>query len=180
MNKPSTDSMLTVAGGGAVVAGAWLPWMSYFAGLVPLRGIIGLNGRMLFGAGVIAIGLGAWMAMTSGADSLRRLRLASAALGMAIVGAAVWLLIGVHDLSHPQPTPVMNSMHAMHSMQGMLAMRLGPGLLAVLAGGAILTLTGAGRITRARLSFALAIPERRVTQSGATRPCTPRASGSPS
>src|SRR6185437_2837269 len=61
--------LLAVLGGAAVALGSWLPWMSYFAGLQPLRGVIGLNGRVLFGAGVVALIAGA------AAASIREIRI---------------------------------------------------------------------------------------------------------
>ncbi len=43
----SAPALLIVLGGLGIGIGASLPWMYYFAGLVPLRGVIGLNGRLL-------------------------------------------------------------------------------------------------------------------------------------
>src|SRR2546425_8144040 len=47
-----------VAGGALLAIGAFLPWLTLYAGLHPLRGVIGLNGRVLAagGAGCLVAG----------------------------------------------------------------------------------------------------------------------------
>src|SRR3989442_14869602 len=51
-----------VAGGALLAIGAFLPWLTLYAGLHPLRGVIGLNGRVLAagGAGCLVAGGGGW------------------------------------------------------------------------------------------------------------------------
>src|SRR5207249_75574 len=44
-----------LVGGALVAAGAFLPWLSLFAGLHPLRGVIGLNGRLLAAGGGVCL-----------------------------------------------------------------------------------------------------------------------------
>lgn len=43
-----------VSGGALIAAGAWLPWISLYGGLYPLRGIVGPYGRVLLGVGLLA------------------------------------------------------------------------------------------------------------------------------
>ncbi len=44
-------AVAAVVGGALIATGAFLPWLSLFAGLHPLRGVIGLNGRLLAAGG---------------------------------------------------------------------------------------------------------------------------------
>jgi len=127
--RPAGPVLLIALGGLAVAAGAWLPWMYYFAGLVPLRGTIGLNGRVLMAIGgscvVVAALLGGGVRL--GPHRLRQGM--AAALGLGITGAAVWLLLGVRQLLQGE------------GAMAMLAMRAGPGLFVVGLGGVLLLLT---------------------------------------
>ena len=118
--------LLALAGGGAVALGSWLPWMSYFAGLVPLRGWIGLNGRALLVSGLVAAALGVALGRAHGARSRTAARWATGSLGVAVAAAAGWLLIGVRELTQ------------LKSSNAMLAPRAGIGLVVVLVGGAAL------------------------------------------
>lgn len=119
-------AVLAVVGGAAIALGSWLPWMSYFAGLQPLRGVIGLNGRVLFGAGVLAL-LGGIANTWSGETRVRRFaRRATSLLGVVVAAAAVWLLIGVRELTR------------VHGSNAMFAPRPGVGLVVVLIGGCVL------------------------------------------
>src|SRR5207244_12927031 len=78
-----------VVGGALIAIGAFLPWLSPFAGLHPLRGIIGLNGRLLAAGGVVCLvaGLRCWQRPD------RWLQRAVAAVGWALTGFAIWLTI---------------------------------------------------------------------------------------
>lgn len=125
----STAPLLASIGGGAVAAGACLPWMSYFAGLIPLRGIIGLNGRLLLAAGVVGFVLGIAMAWSARPRVRRIARRATAALGVGAGLAAGWILLGVWQLTR------------LHQSNAMLAPRSGAGLFVVLAGSGLLILT---------------------------------------
>ena len=128
--SPAVAPLLAIAGGGAIAIGAWLPWMSYFAGLFPLRGVIGLNGRLLLATGIVATLGGLALALTRkrsepSAQVLTRRGLA--VIGLLVVVASAWLLIGVRGLTH------------VTTSNAMLAPRAGIGLFVILAGGALLT-----------------------------------------
>ena len=47
-------------GGLLVTGGAFLPWLSFYAGLYPMRGVVGPWGRVLAGGGIACAFLGAW------------------------------------------------------------------------------------------------------------------------
>ena len=121
--------VLIALSGLAIGAGALLPWMYYFAGLIPLRGVIGLNGRLLLAAGALCVIFGVLLARGAGLGPHRVRVGLTAALGIGITGAAVWLLLGVRDLLFG---PGANAM---------LAMRAGPGLFVIGLGGVLLLLT---------------------------------------
>ena len=126
--RRSLPRELGLLGGLGVSIGACLPWMSLYAGLVPLRGVIGLNGRLLLAAGVLGVALG--VVLGNGVPRGNRVlfgRLA-AALGSGVTGAAIWLLIGVWQLSQGRGT------------SAMLVPRAGPGLFVVALGGVLLVL----------------------------------------
>jgi hypothetical protein len=124
----SLPRVFGVLGGLGVSIGACLPWMSLYAGLVPLRGLIGLNGRLLLAAGVLGIALGVVLARDNPRDKRVVFRGLAAALGIGVTGAAIWLLIGVWQLSQGRGT------------SAMLVPRAGPGLFVVTLGGALLVL----------------------------------------
>lgn len=109
--------------------GASLPWMYYFAGLVPLRGVIGLNGRLLLAAGVLCVALGVVLGRGTRLGPHTLLRRVTAALGVGITCVAVWLLIGVRELARHR------------GESAMLVLRPGPGLFVVGLGGVLLALT---------------------------------------
>lgn len=87
--------LAAIAGGSALIAGAWLPWLSLFAGLYPIRGIIGLNGRLIFVAGLAIVVLGAML--------LRRdVRGASVMLGGAgvlLLALVAFIFVGIRHLT---------------------------------------------------------------------------------
>jgi hypothetical protein len=125
---PRVPPALAAAGGAAIALGAWLPWMSYFAGLFPLRGLTGINGWLMVVAGVL--GLLAAAALTRHHTSRARFigRWTAGVVGFVVVAASVWLLEGVRQLTR------------VRASNAMLAPRSGPGLFVVLAGGALLLL----------------------------------------
>lgn len=108
-------------GGVLIVAGAWLPWFSLYAGLHPLRGITALNGRLLLAGGVVAALMG--LALLVRDD--RRLRWLLAGLGIGLSVFAAWILFGV-----PATYRTMQE-------NPMLVARIGPGLFVALLGALI-------------------------------------------
>jgi len=126
--RRSTAALLIVLSGLGIGIGACLPWMYYFAGLVPLRGVIGLNGRLLLAAGALCVALGVMLGRGIRLGPPTLLRRVTAALGVVITCVAVWLLIGVRDLARAP------------GESAMLALRPGPGLFVVGLGGVLLAL----------------------------------------
>lgn len=127
--RRSIPALLMVLGGLGIGIGASLPWMYSFAGLIPLRGVIGLNGRLLLAAGALCVVLGVLLGRRTRLAPYRVLQRLMAALGIGIICIAVWLLIGVWQLGT-------------RSESAMLALRPGPGLFVVGLGGVLLTITG--------------------------------------
>ena len=113
-----------VCGGALLMLGAALPWLTLYAGFQQYSGLVGQ-----FGWGIFATGL---LAIVAGMFALRGRRLwlerTSPALGIAVMAFAVWLLQGLHEITH-RPDAVM------------LVPRDGPGLY-VIAAGAIAIVLG--------------------------------------
>ncbi len=126
----STPPLLIMLGGFGIAIGACLPWMYSYAGLVPLRGVIGLNGRLLLVAGALCVVLGVLLGRGTRLGSHVVLQRVTAALGMGITGVAAWLLIGVRELA------------GSHGPSAMLVLRPGPGLFVVGLGGVLVALAG--------------------------------------
>lgn len=87
-------AIAAVGGGGLVVAGAMMPWLTLFAGLQRYAGTAGLNGRLLLAGGTVAVALGL-AALVRPAPVLLR---ACALLGAAMTGLAGWALVGLVDM----------------------------------------------------------------------------------
>lgn len=109
-------------GGAGVVLGALLPWMSLYAGLQPLPGTMGSNGKLLAAAGGATLALGVWLALRGG----RRGVLAAGLLGLAQAVFAGWLLARLFA-----------AQSQLQSGHPMLVPEIGPGLPVVLAGAAL-------------------------------------------
>jgi hypothetical protein len=120
-------ALAAVACGVLIATGAFLPWLSLFAGLHPLRGVIGLNGRLLAAGGVVCLVAGVcyWRRPTPG------LRRAVAVVGLVLAGFSIWLtaqlLLTYREL---RANP-------------MLVPQLGPGLFLALAGSMLAGATAA-------------------------------------
>ena len=110
-------------GGTLVCVGSALPWMSFFAGLQSLSGLIGLYGRILFASGALAV--------LSGAAMLRRsyrwLLPATFALGVLQTLFILWLLVGLRSTTRAL------------GMHGMILARPGPGLFVAFAGAILIS-----------------------------------------
>ena len=130
LSVPTVSAVASTAGGAVIALGSCLPWMYYFAGLVPLRGLIGLNGRLFFAAGAISIALGLLRSRAVVATR-GRWRVFTALLGATVSTGAVWLLIGVWELTHQ------------HGSDAMLAPKAGSGLWVVLFGGVLVAFAAA-------------------------------------
>jgi hypothetical protein len=127
--RRATPALLIVLAGLAIGTGALLPWVYYFAGLVPFRGVIGLNGRLLLAAGVLCVALGVVLGRGTRLGLHIVVRRVTAGMGIVITCVAGWLLIGVGELARPR------------GESAMLALRPGPGLFVVGLGGLLLALT---------------------------------------
>ncbi len=112
-------ALLAVAGGSAVIAGALLPWITFYAGLQTVSGTSGANGKAMLVAGVVMCALAAlqWR------KPVRSLRVTSGLLGLAVLSSAALLLVRAND---------------MLQMQTMMMMvpGIGAGLWVALGGGA--------------------------------------------
>jgi hypothetical protein len=119
-----------VVGGALIAIGAFLPWLSLFAGLHPLRGIMGLNGRLLAAGGVVCLvaGLRCWQRPE------RWLQRAVVALGWGLTGFAIWLTVQLFITYREL------------RVNPMLVPRLGPGLFLALGGSLIAAAPAVGRL----------------------------------
>jgi hypothetical protein len=82
-------ALAAVGGGGSVIVGAWLPWLTLDAGLRSLAGVDGPNGRLLAAGGVLSMLGGAWYLARGGG----RMRWAIGLLGFALLAGASWLAL---------------------------------------------------------------------------------------
>ena len=82
-------ALAAMVGGGLVIVGAWLPWLTLFAGLRSLAGVDGPNGRLLAAGGALSVLGGAWFLLQGDA----RVRWAIALLGFALLAGASWLTL---------------------------------------------------------------------------------------
>jgi hypothetical protein len=128
--RPDLAPLYAGVGGAVIALGSCLPWMYYFAGLVPLRGLIGLNGRLLLAAGAVSIVLG-FLRSRAAVGTRGRWRVITALMGATVSAGAVWLLIGVWELTHT------------HGSNAMLAPKPGRGLWVVLFGGILVAFAAA-------------------------------------
>lgn len=116
------EGAAALAGGVLVALGAWLPWLSLFAGLLPRSGLAGVYGRSLLAAGILLAVAGVGMLTRYGGD---RLRTAAGAAALLVFAFDVWLIFSMHDL--------VGGLAA----RPMLAARPGPGLYVIAAGAAL-------------------------------------------
>src|ERR1035437_3426471 len=130
LSFPPMSAVASTAGGAAIALGSCLPWMYYFAGLIPLRGLIGLNGRLFFAAGAVSMTLG-FLRSRAAMETRGRWQVFAALLGAMVSAGAVWLLIGVWELTRTDGS------------NAMLAPKAGSGLWVVLCGGVVVAFAAA-------------------------------------
>jgi hypothetical protein len=118
--------LVTVIGGVAMVTGALLPWMTFYAGLQPIAGTRGGYGKAVLLAGVAVCIVGA----VRSREDARWTRVLLAVIGSSVVAGGALLLWRAWQLV---------------SSQGalMLVPRLGPGLFVVIAGGLLILVSQA-------------------------------------
>jgi hypothetical protein len=112
--------VITVAAGVTIVTGAFLPWVEAFAGLVPIPGVRGVNGKVLAGAGAVIVAAGIWQ-LASGSQAARWL---TGLAGFAASAFSGYLLVEL--------TATMRALGG----DSMVAARGGPGLAVAAAGSA--------------------------------------------
>jgi hypothetical protein len=115
-----------IAGGGLIVAGSLLPWLTLFAGLHSYRGVVGLNGQLLLAGGVLSIIAGLFLLFRGG----RTLIQLTGGLGLAILAVTTWLLVQQHGMYH--------ELMAEHPMT---VPGIGPGLYVAAAGALLVALS---------------------------------------
>ena len=125
-------ALAAVVGGVLMAIGAFLPWLTLYAGLHPLRGVIGLNGRILVAGGALCLvaGVRGWLRPTPG------VRWVVALLGGALAGFGIWLIVQLLiTYHHLRANP-------------MLVPQLGPGLFIAVAGALVAGATAARALGR--------------------------------
>ncbi len=110
-----------VAGGAVLITGAFLPWVTTFAGLIAFPGVRGGNGRILAGLGAIIVAAGLYHALRGGPWS----RWLAGLAGFAATGFCGFLLL--------QLAASLRSL----STDSMVAARSGPGLWVCAAGSVV-------------------------------------------
>jgi hypothetical protein len=125
IERPEAASLI---GGALVMLGAWLPWLTLFAGLQRYGGLIGIHGQILFAGG----GLAALVSLPLPGSYRQTVRRATVLLGLALLGFDAWLLTGLVGMLH-------------HGVNAMLVPRAGPGLV-VSSLGIALVILGPGTV----------------------------------
>ncbi len=127
-DRPWLAATIATLGGGLVVVGAFLPWLTLFAGLHDFPGVAGLNGRILAVGGALAAVSGICLVLRP----WPLLRWAVCALGGALALGAGWLLL--------QQRAMVAELVVEHPMTVAAS---GPGLLVALVGGVLLLVSPA-------------------------------------
>jgi hypothetical protein len=119
------SAMMQVAGGVLVVVGAWLPWLTMFAGLQTIRGTVGWNGRALLAGGVI-VALGGGAALIG--EASRNVRRAVSLVAALIGGGGIVLLVRL-----------ISTWRELTTTDALMVPRLGPGLFLIVVGATLAT-----------------------------------------
>jgi hypothetical protein len=93
IERPEFAALL---GGTLVMLGAWLTWLTMFAGLQQYGGLIGVHGHILFAGGALAI-IGSIGTLRT---RRRQIRSGTALLGVTLLGFNWWLLVGLVGMLH--------------------------------------------------------------------------------
>jgi hypothetical protein len=120
IERPESAALL---GSALVMLGAWLPWLTLFAGLQRYGGLIGVHGQILFAGGVLAFAASIGTLWTP----RRWIRSGTALLGLMLLGFISWLVAGLLEMLH-------------HDLSAMLVPRAGPGLFVSLLGAALVSI----------------------------------------
>jgi hypothetical protein len=107
-------------GAALVMLGAWLPWLTLYAGLQRYGGFTGLYGWALLTGGALALALSVGAMRTQH----RWLEWGTTVLGLAMVAFTCWLLVGLAGMLR-------------HGVSAMLVARAGPGLFVALLGASL-------------------------------------------
>jgi hypothetical protein len=120
IERPECAALL---GSTLVMLGAWLPWLTMFAGLQRYGGLIGVHGQLLFAGGALAF------AASIGTLRTPRhwIRSGTALLGLTLLGFISWLVAGLLEVLH-------------HDVSAMLVPRAGPGLFVSMLGAALVSI----------------------------------------
>ena len=104
-----------------IAGGTLLPWVSFFAGLHPVHGVAGLNGRLLLAAGLVIMLAGVAFLIWGG-DLLRH---AIGWVGVLLSGISLVLLFRLFQAQE------------LLAASPMMVPRMGPGLFVSAAGAAL-------------------------------------------
>lgn len=119
-------ALAATLGGGAVIVGTLLPWLTLFAGLYAYPGITGLNGQIALAGGVLALGAGGMLWWRPGPVP----GIVTGALGLTLLGWSLWLVV--------QQRALLEDLLLHHPMT---AADVGPGLVVMACGAFLLALT---------------------------------------
>jgi hypothetical protein len=114
-------TLLGIAGGFVAAVGAATPWLSFFAGLVPVPGTAGLSGQLAVGLGLASV----VTALVYAATGERAAR-----WGLAALGAALLAVAGIAATNLLVTLPALQA-------DPLRAARPEPGIIALLAGAAL-------------------------------------------
>lgn len=118
ISKEHLLSLFTLIGGTSVIAGSFLPWISFFGGLNSYSGVTGLYGKIFVVGGVLSI----TAAILFYLHPRKSLRWLIGLLGFMLLGFAGFVLIGlVRTFQQLASDPLMIA-------------RVGPGLFLILIG----------------------------------------------
>jgi hypothetical protein len=126
-------AVAALLGATLVMLGAWLPWLTLYAGLQRYGGFTGLYGWVLLAGGALAL------ASSVGAMRTRHrwLEWGTTVLGLALIAFTCWLLVGLAGMLR-------------RGASAMLVARAGPGLFVALLGAALVTMSPVIGLVRRR------------------------------